>query len=151
MEERLCALFELEEPDLLFDLRVTNPGNQSHRFSVFWDKAKEFLEEDIQTAVDDRRHSTVVHIAKAISVRDFKQQVQERCPPNTPIPSNELVRLQFVPAHRSYWTVAKYTSFLQVKKKVQQRQWRMEHMHHALFAICVSLLYNLGSLPCLLV
>ena len=51
---------------------------------IFWNKAKKFLEEDIGTAVDDRRHSGVVHVAKAISIRDFRQQVQERCPPDTP-------------------------------------------------------------------
>jgi len=50
---------------------------------------------------DDRRHSLVVHIAKAISVRDFKDQVAQRCPLGTTVPSDELVRLQFVPAHKS--------------------------------------------------
>lgn len=41
---------------------------------VFW---QEFLEEGIGTAMDECRHSEVVHVAKAISVRDFKQQVEE--------------------------------------------------------------------------
>ena len=40
-----------------------------------WAKAKEFLEEDIGTAVYDRRHTQVVHLAKAVSVRDFRDQV----------------------------------------------------------------------------
>ena len=136
VDERLSALFELEEPDLLYDLRDANPGNQLHRFEVFWQEAKQFLEEDIGTAVDDRRHSNVVHVAKAISVRDFKQQVEERCPLDTPIPSDELVRLQFAPAHKCYRTASKYTSFLQVKKKVQQRQWRMEH-EDSHYAACI--------------
>ena len=84
-------------------------------------------------AVDDHRHLQVVHIAKAISVRDFKDQVAQRCPPGTPVPSDELVRLQFVPAHKSYCTASKYTACLQVKKKIQQRQWRKEHedVHYA--------------------
>ena len=63
---------------------------------MFWSKAKEFLEEDIET---DRRQSGVVHAAKATSERDFRQQVQQRCPPDTPIPSDEWIRLQFVPDH----------------------------------------------------
>ena len=42
---------------------------------MFWAKAKEFLEEDVGTAVDDWRHSKVVHLAKAISVRDLREQV----------------------------------------------------------------------------
>ena len=100
VDERVDLLFELEEPDFIYDLRSLNSSKQ--HYDVFWNKAKEFLEEDIGTAVDDRRHSGVVHVAKAISIRDFRQQVQERCPPDTPIPSDELIRLQFVPAHKSY-------------------------------------------------
>ena len=42
VDERLSALFELEEPDLIYDLRDVNPGNQSNRYSVFWSKARVF-------------------------------------------------------------------------------------------------------------
>lgn len=133
VDERLLALFELEEPDLMYDLRAVNPGNQSNRYSVFWSKAKEFLEDVDGTAVDERRHSQVVHVAKAISVRNFKQQVEQRCPPGTPIPCDKLVQLQFVSAHKCYCSAYKYTSFLQVKKRVQQCQWRKDHedVHYA--------------------
>ena len=62
-----------------------------------------------------------------ISIRDFKQQVKQRCPLETPIPCDELVRLQFVPAHKCYRSASKYTSFLEVKKQVQQCQWRKDH------------------------
>ena len=75
VDERLALLFELEEPELIFDLRTTNPGNASNCYELFWRIAEEFLQEDIGTAVDDRRHSVAVHVAKAISVRDFKHQV----------------------------------------------------------------------------
>ena len=94
------ALFDLEEPELLYDLRGVNPGRPC-QFITFWQKSAEFLE-DMGTAVDDRRHSQVVHVAKAISVHDFKDQVAKRCPPGTLVPSDELVRLQFVPGHKSY-------------------------------------------------
>ena len=63
-------------------------------------------------------------LQKAISVHDFKEQVKEMYSPDDPIPSDKLVRLQFVPVHKS---ASKYTSFLEVKKKVQQCQWRMDH------------------------
>ena len=43
-------------------------------FEVFGQKAKEFIEEDVGTTVDNRRHSTIVHIAKAISVCDLRQE-----------------------------------------------------------------------------
>ena len=38
--------------------------------------------------MDDRRHSQVVHLAKAISVHDQREQVTDRCPPDTPIPTS---------------------------------------------------------------
>ena len=72
----VSAFFDLEEPDLVFDLReiILYSGNGS-KFDLFWAKAKEFLEEDVGTAVDDRRHNDVVHLAKAVSVRDQREQV----------------------------------------------------------------------------
>ena len=76
VDERVAAFFEVEEPDLVFDLREAYSGNSS-KFDLFWRKAEEFLEEDVGTAVDDRRHSQVIHLAKAISVRDFREQVKQ--------------------------------------------------------------------------
>ena len=55
VDERVAVFFELEEPDLIYDLRKTYAGKGS-RFDVFWSKVKEFLEEDIGIAIDDRRH-----------------------------------------------------------------------------------------------
>ena len=85
------------------------------------------MEEDIGTAIDDRRHLTVVHVAKAISVCDFREKVQERCPPDIPIPSDEWIRLQFAPSSSSSHTALRYTGRLQVRRKIQQRQWRKQH------------------------
>ena len=70
IDERVATLFELEEPSLVYDLREHSSGRQS-KFDVFWQTGKEYLEEDIGTAMDDQRQSTVLHIAKAISVRDL--------------------------------------------------------------------------------
>ena len=41
----------------------------------FLAEAEKFINEDIGTAVDDRRHCQVTHLARAISVRDFREQV----------------------------------------------------------------------------
>ena len=49
------------------------------KFDVFWAEAEKYLNEDVETAVDDRRHAQITHLAKAISVRSFRQ-VQSRCP-----------------------------------------------------------------------
>lgn len=127
VDERVTAFFELEESDLVFDLRQTYSGNSS-KFDLFWSKAKEFLEEDVGTAVDDRRHSQAVHLAKAISVRDLREQVKAQCPDNTPIPSEAYIRMQFLPARKKARSAERYTGRLQVKRMVQQRQWRKSHV-----------------------
>ena len=118
----------------MYDLRDHFSGRQS-KFDVFWQRAKEYLEEDVGTAVDDRRHSTVLHIAKAISVRDLCERVAARCPDGTPIPSDEWIRLQFAPVCVSACTALRYTGRLQVRHRVQQRQWRKQHedSHYAVY------------------
>ena len=135
VDERVTALFELEEPSLVYDLRDHFSGRQS-KFDTFWQKAKEYLEEDVGTAVDDRRHSTVLHVAKAISVRDLRERVVERCPDGTPIPSDEWIRLQFAPVCVSSCTALRYTGRLQVRHRVQQRQWRKQH-EDSHYAACI--------------
>ena len=117
VDERVAAFFELEEPDLIliYDLHETYTGKVS-RFDVFWSKAKEFLEEDVGTAVDDRRHSQVVHLAKAILVRDLKEQVKSRCPADTPIPSEVYIYLQFLPSKKNAKVAEQYTGRLEIKR-----------------------------------
>lgn len=99
LDELVHAFFELEEPNLVYDLRQLYSGRESMYDT--WEKAKEFLDEDVGTAVNDRCHSQAVHLAKAISVRDLPEQVIDRCPPDTPLPSEEYIRLQFLPRRKN--------------------------------------------------
>ena len=117
IDERVQVMFDLEEPSLIYDLK--DHYGQKTKFDEFWSCAKDFIEEDVGSAVDDGRHSTVVHMAKAISVRDLREKVLERCLPNIPVPS---IRLQFSPVCQSSHTKVRYTGRLQVKHKVQQRK-----------------------------
>ena len=126
LDERVNAFFEMEEPGLVYDLRQIYSGRAS-QYDTFWERAKEFLEEDVGTAVDDRRHSQTVHLAKAISVRDLREQVMSRCPVGTPLPSEEYVRLQFLPTRKNTKVAERYTGKLEVRRMVQQRQWRKSH------------------------
>ena len=121
IDQRVQTMFDLEDASFVYDLRRFY--GEKTKFDQFWACAKEYIEEDIGTAVDDRRHSTVVHTAKAISVRDLLEKVVERCPPNTPVPSDEWIRLQFSPSCQSSHTRLRYTGRLNVKHMVQQRQW----------------------------
>lgn len=114
-----------------------NYAGKGSRFDVFWSKAKEFLEEDVGTTVDDRRHSQVVHLAKAILVRDVKEQVKSRCPADMPIPSEAYICLQFLPSKKNAKVAERYTGRLEIKRMVQQRQWQKHHVdsHYGVYFV----------------
>ena len=96
IDERMRMILEMEDPDIMLDLRHLNSGRKS-QYDVFWSECKKFLDEEVGLLVDDRRHGTVTHLAKAISVRDLREQVKARCPDGTLIPSESWIRLQFWP------------------------------------------------------
>ena len=117
----------MEDCDIVEDLRMLNTGQQSH-FDSFWDECWKFLNEEISTAVHDRRHCRITHLARAVSVRDFIDQVKARCPDRTAILSLEWVQLQFWPKTPAARVSIHYTGRFPVKFMVQQRQWRHHHV-----------------------
>ena len=88
------------------------------------------------TATDDYRHSQVVHLAKGVSVRDLREQVKGRCPENTPIPSESYIQLKFFPSRKGTRAAERYTGRLKIKRMVQQRQWRKQHVDSH-YAACI--------------
>ncbi len=78
---RSIILMEPEDPHTVVDLREVKSQVTKTKYDVFWDEAKKYINEDIGVAVDDRRHGDVTHMAKAISVRDLRDQVTSKCPP----------------------------------------------------------------------
>ncbi len=125
----------MEDSDTVFDLRAMN-GSRRTQYDTFWDNCESFLNEDISVAVNDRRHGNITHLARAISIRDFVEQVKQRCPEGTLIPSNEWVRLQFWPKTPSAVKSLHYTGRFKLKFMVQQRQWRHQHIDAHYAAAC---------------
>ena len=143
-------IIDMEDVDVLPDLRAHNSGLPT-KFDFFWKECGKFLAEDIGVAVDERRHGTITHLARAISVRDFVQQVRraaqlkclyeiffyqqvkERCPEGTAVPSQEWARLQFWPKTPSSKASLQHTGQFKLKFMIQQRQWRNYHIdaHYA--------------------
>ena len=111
IDERMRIILEIEDADIVVDLRHSNSGRKT-RYSVFWSECKKFLDEVIGSPVDDRRHGSVTHLAKAISVCDFREQVQAKCPDGTPIPSESWICLQFWPKTQHAWSKIHYTGKL---------------------------------------
>ena len=111
---RVKQAIEMEDPEIVTDLRQLNSGAKE-KYDVFWIECGTFLEEEVGTAVDERRHGTITHIATA------------KCPENTPIPSIEWLRLQFWPKTPSAKSAMHYIGRFKVRYRVQQRQLRKEH------------------------
>ena len=137
IEMRAQQAFDMQDPDIIVDLRRHNIG-QSPRYEVFFEKAKEYIENTVEHAVDDRRHDPVVHLAAAISIPDLLRQVSLRCPPDTPIPSSSWLRMQFTPKVPSSYSSLQFTGKLNVKFQVQSRQLRKNHIdnHYASAVFC---------------
>ena len=98
VDRRIHQIIEMEDCDILSDLRALN-GKQHTQYDVFWDEAQRFMSD--VSAIDDRCHGQIAHLSRAISVRDFVEQVSQRCPQGTLIPSVEWTRLQFWPKNPS--------------------------------------------------
>lgn len=64
------------------------------------------------------------------------EQVKAKCASDVLIPSVEWVRLQFWPKTPSAKVALHYTGRLKVKFKVQQRQWRRNHVDSHYAAAC---------------
>lgn len=126
IDDRIKLIIDMEDPETIADLRSHN-GNENTSFSAFWDQCERFLREDISVAVDDRRHGEITHLARAISIRDFIDQVKAQCPEGTSIPSPEWVRLQFWPKTPSAKASLHFTGRFKLKFMVQQRQLRHHH------------------------
>ena len=117
---------DMEYPDIVMDLRSFNAGTKS-KYDVFWEECHTFLQEEVGMAAEERRHSEVTHLARAISVRDLIQQVSARCPPATPIPCRSWLSLQFWPKSKHTHSKVHYTGCFKVKYMVQTWQFRKDH------------------------
>ena len=92
-------------------------------------------------------------MAKAISVYDLIRQVAKLCPSNTPLPSEQWVRLQFHPKNSRTKASKQFQKTIPVKMMVQQRQFRHTHMdsHYgaALFSYLKVLVRDRALMVCL--
>ncbi|CAB5180640.1 unnamed protein product [Rhizophagus irregularis] len=135
VDECVRLALELGDPEITIDLREHNNG-QPGKYNDFWKITAQFLAgkaADTVTAVDERRHDTVVHLATAISVNDLLHQIKHECSPETLIPSAQWLRLQFWPKNPTWLSSLQFTGRLPLKFMVQTRQLRANHQdaHYA--------------------
>ena len=109
VDARAKEAIDLQDPDIITDLRIHNSG-QPAKYEVFFSqKTKTFIENVIKTAVDDRRHDHITHLATAIFVPDLLRQVKLTCPADTLILSEQCLRFQFSPKSKSFAAVYRKT------------------------------------------
>jgi len=94
---------------------------------IVFGKRDAVLNEEIDTVVDDSRHSEVTHLASALSLRDIFETVSQRVPEGMPLPSLECLQLQFWPKTKHAKASLPYTGHLKLKFMIQQQQFRKEH------------------------
>ena len=125
------ALVHLDDPDIILDMRQLNGNPQSTKFDPFWNELQLYLDE-INLAVDERRHGDVLHLPVAISLRHLQELIHDRlqkkypesCPPT---PSLEWIRLQFWPSNQYNISALKCSGRFKIKYGVQVRQLHRGH------------------------
>ena len=75
------------------------------------------LIEESLIAADDRRHGAS-HLSQWVSIKDLIKKTSARPTENTPIPSKDLVKLQFIPKKAWIRSALSFTSRLQVQHKI---------------------------------
>lgn len=60
------SAIDMEDPDIILDLRKLNKGKPGNTFQVFFDELQKIVN-DI-TAADERRHNTA-HMSQHLSIR----------------------------------------------------------------------------------
>ena len=73
IDQRVMDFVELEDDSIVCDLRKLNHRPAS--FEEFFNAAEQYMSEEVETSVDDRRHDSVVHLDKAFSTQDLFKYV----------------------------------------------------------------------------
>ena len=129
VDVRLKEALDLEDPDIVYDLRVLNSGRPT-QYDQFLNECKKYIDSTVETAVDERRHDeveqndVVVHLSKAMSVQELHKRVNERLPEGTSIPSEQWLRLQFWLNRVSNKTAKYHTGKLKLKFMIQSMQFK---------------------------
>ena len=135
IDKRVGELIDMEDSDIVFDLRALN-GKEHSQYDTFWFECHKFLNDDVTDAVDDQHHGTITHLAHALSIRNFVEQVKQCCPKETLTPSCEWVRLQFLLKTPSTVKSLHHIGHFNLKFMVPQRQWCWQHMDSHYAAAC---------------
>ena len=136
IDDRVQQALEHEDAEITWDLRLSNKG-RPEKYEAFLQLAIQYIENIVGTAVDERRHDTlhegnvITHMATALNARTLYDEICKICPPDTPVPSIQWLKLQFWPQTAAQTKT--HTGKLGIKYMIQSRQIRMNHIdtHYA--------------------
>jgi hypothetical protein len=78
-------LLNSDDPKLLIGLRALNGRVEDPKYDPFLEEMQKFLDE--KSVVHERRQNEIAYMPFAISVRDVREQVLCRMPPNSATPT----------------------------------------------------------------
>jgi len=126
VNERIAsALINLDDPNIMLDLRQLNGRVCSNKVDAFWSELQVYLDE-FNLAVDERHHSDVLHMPIAISIRHLQEIISDRLTAKN-MDSGEhsvipLACYQFWPRNHFSISALRYTGRFSVKFGVQLRK-----------------------------
>lgn len=119
-------LRELDDTELIFDLRKNNEKTCDPRLEPFWSELRKFLDE--KSVVHEKMHTDTQYMPFAMSVEDLRNQIMKRLPEGTPAPSTSWIRLNFFcPSNPMHNSAQNYTGKFNIKFAFQQRLLRVQH------------------------
>lgn len=133
VDERVAkAILEMDDPEIILDLRQSNGHLQSTKFDSFRKELQCYFDE-ITLPVDERRHGNTLHIPYLFLFLIFVKLLLHSYRINilnvcllAAVPSISWVRLQFWPANPYTERAIRYTGLFNVKHGAQVRQLRKE-------------------------
>ena len=127
IDERTAEfLLESDDPEIILDYRSLNGKRDESKFDPFYQAVESYFEKQL-LAVHERRHDEQLYLPLALSMEDLKREVTKELQEETPIPSTEMLRLQFHPANIYRKDSVRYTGRFNVKYTVQSRMSRVSH------------------------
>ena len=94
IDQRIQLAIESEDTDLVIDLDHLKKGQPGDTSDVFF---KELANMVKQITTADNRHHRLSHMSEFLSIRDLINQVKEKIPEGSPIPSVSTVIHSFAP------------------------------------------------------
>ena len=109
-----------DKDGIITDLWELN-GKKGTKFKEFWDDVNNHFSE-----YEASLHGSFLYLPFAISIRELVERIKRR-KPEKPVPSEEMVRLQFAPKHPHHRSALSHTGRFDITFQVQRWQMRSHH------------------------